>query len=34
MNIIPFLVLSILIVGPVTLIAWWGVRENENDCHS
>jgi len=31
----PFLIYSILIVVPVTLIAWWGVREDEdNGCHS
>jgi len=27
--IIPFLIWSILIIVPVTLIAWWGVREDK-----
>jgi hypothetical protein len=28
--IIPFLIWSFLIVVPTALIAWWGVREDEN----
>jgi hypothetical protein len=28
--IIDFLIWSFLIVVPTTLIAWWGVREDEN----
>jgi len=32
--IIPFLIWSILIVVPTTLIAWWGVREDESDGRS
>ena len=26
-----FLIWSILIIVPTTLIAWWGVREDESD---
>ncbi len=29
-----FLIWSILIIVPATLIAWWGVREDESDGRS
>ncbi len=28
--IIPYLIWSVLIIVPTTLIAWWGLREDEN----
>jgi hypothetical protein len=30
----PFLIWSLLIVFPTTLIAWWGVREDKSDGRS
>jgi hypothetical protein len=32
--IIPFLIWSVLIVVPTTLIAWWGVREDKSERRS